>query len=199
MLIRGSRAEIAAFTLVVLTITACSPVWFLTRSDEIVLPLRLEDGLSQSVSFVPKFPRRRYGLFLRFDRTVSFEDMECLVGYLMVDNCPTATPVPVTLRWVVSMRDVIVVQGTAVPRFSNVGWADDFVEIMLGDFYPESETTYDVSTRVIGNGGRLADLRPKLLVLSYYNPLDKSIHVRPGSDLQPLPNFRIHPAAFGRG
>jgi hypothetical protein len=67
MLIRGSRAEIAVLTLVVLTITACSPVWFLTRSDEIVLPLRLEDGLSQSVSFVPKFPRRRYGLFLRFE------------------------------------------------------------------------------------------------------------------------------------
>jgi len=163
----------------------------------VALPLKLEDGLSQSVAFVPKFPGRRYGVFLRFARTVSFEDMQCLVGYLLADHCPAAAPVPVQLNWIVSIGDAIVVQGTAAPRFPNVGWANDFVEVMLGHFYPESGTTYDVSTRVIGNGGRLAGLRPKLLVLSYYNPLDKSIHVRPGSDPRALPNYSFHRTAEG--
>jgi hypothetical protein len=190
------RVRAGALTLLLLTIAACSPVWFLTRSDELALPLRLEDGLGQSVALVPKFPGRRYGVFLRFDRTVTFEEMQCLVGYLWVDKCPTP-PIPVQLNWMVSTDNAVVVQGTAAPRFSNVGWANDFVEVILGEFYPESGTMYQVSTRVIGNGGRLADLRPKLLVLSYYNALDKSIHVRPGSDSPSLPNYSFHRTAYG--
>jgi hypothetical protein len=34
--------------------------------------------------------------------------------------------------------------------------------------------------------------RPKLLVLSYYNPFDRSIHVGPRGDSAPLPNNRIN-------
>jgi len=178
--------------------TACSPVWFLTRSDEVVLPLKLEEGLSQSVALVAKFPGRRYRVYLRFDRTIPFDDIQCLVGYLLVDRCPNPPmPIPVQLTWTVSVGATVVVQGTAAPRFSNLAWADDYVEVLLGEFYPESGAVYQVSGRVTGNGGRLAELRPQLLVLSYYNPLDKSIHVSPGSDPPPVPNYSFHRTAYG--
>jgi len=87
MLVRRTRVRVGALSLLLLTMPACSPVWFLTRSDEVVLLLKLEEGLSQSVALVAKFPGRRYRVFLRFDRTVSFEDIQCLVGYLWVDKC----------------------------------------------------------------------------------------------------------------
>jgi len=167
-----------------LSVAACSPVWFLTRSDEVVLPLRLEAGATQTLAFTAKFPSRRYRLFLRFERAVPFDDLQCLVGYLRVEKCPTP-PIPVQLHWTVSTGETLVAQGSAAPRFSNVAWANDYVEVVLGEFYPESGAPYQVSTRVTGNGGRLAELRPKLVVLSYYNPLDKSIHV---SDPPLLPN-----------
>jgi hypothetical protein len=162
MLVRRTRVRVGALSLLLLTMPACSPVWFLTRSDEVVLPLKLEEGLSQSVALVAKFPGRRSRVFLRFDRTVSFEDIHCLVGYLWVDKCPTP-PIPVQLNWVVSIGETVVVQGTAAPRFPTLAWANDYVEVLLGEFYPESGTVYQVSTRVTGNGGRLAELSTKAI------------------------------------
>src|SRR5262245_65824352 len=88
MLVRRPRVRVGTLSLLLLTMTACSPVWFLTRSDEVVLPLKLEEGLSQSVALVAKFPGRRYRVYLRFDRTIPFDDIQCLVGYLLVDRCP---------------------------------------------------------------------------------------------------------------
>lgn len=190
--------RVGALSLLLLTMTACSPVWFLTRSDEVVLPLKLEEGLSQSVALVAKFPGHRYRVFLRFYRAIPFEDIQCLVGYLLVDRCPVPPiPIPVRLTWTVSVGTTVVVQGTAAPRFPNLAWANDYVEVLLGEFYPESGAVYEVSVRVTGNGGRLAELRPQLLVLSYYNPLDKSIHVSPGSDPRHAPNYSFHRTAYG--
>jgi len=187
MLIRRTPVRVGVLSVLLLSVAACSPVWFLTRSDEVVLPLSLEAGATQSLALTPKFPGRSYRLFLRFERTVPFEDLQCLVGYLWVDKCPTP-PIPVQLHWTVSTGETLVVQGSAAPRFSIAAWANDYVEVVLGEFYPEFGAPYQVSTRVTGNGGRLAELRPKLVVLSYHNPLDKSIHVSPGSDPPPLPN-----------
>ena len=92
----------------------------------------------------------------------------------------------------VSASDTVVVQGDAAPRFTGVAWADAFVEVILGEFYPEHAKTYSLSARVTGDGGRLGELRPKLLALSYYNPLDRSIHVGPGGNPQSPPNNRMN-------
>jgi hypothetical protein len=175
---------------------ACSPVWFLTKSDEVILPLRMDEDTAQSVSFTPKFPGRRYRAFLRFERTVPFEEVKCLVGDLFEDKC-LEPPVPVQFRWVVSAGESVAVEGNAVPRFRSLAWANDYVEVLLGEFYPESGRVYGLSAQVTGSGGRLTKLRPKLLVLSYYNPLDKSIHVSPGIDQPPMPNYSFHRTAHG--
>jgi len=180
---------------VFLATAACSPVWFLTRSDEVAILLSLEEKNVQSTSFTPKFPGHRYRVFLRFDRTVSFEEVKCLVGDLLEDRC-AVPPVPVQFQWMVSLGDAPVVQGNAAPRFARVAWTDAYVEVVLGEFYPEHAQLYTLAARVTGDGGRLRELRPKLLVLSYYNPLDRSIHVGPGGDPEPLPNNRINLTAL---
>ena len=176
-------------------LAACSPVWFLTRSDEVVLLLELEEKNIQSTSFSPKFPGHRYRVFLRFDRTVSFEEVKCLVGDLLEDRCQVP-PIEVQFQWRVSTGEALVVHGTAAPRFTGVAWTDAFVEVVLGEFYPERAKAYQLSARVTGDGGRLRELRPKLLVLSYYNPLDRSIHVGPGGDSESLPNNRMNLTAL---
>ena len=181
--------------LVLLTMGGCSPVWFLTRSDEVILPVRLEENGTQSVSFSAKFPGRRYRVYLRFDRTVPFEEVKCLVGDLGKNTCPEPE-VPVKISWAVSVGESVLVQGDAVPRFERLTWANDYVEVLLGEFYPEPEKVYRVFGRVTGDGSRWTPLRPKLLVLSYYNPLDKNIHVSP-SDAPSLPNYSFHRTAYG--
>src|SRR5437868_8250865 len=98
---RRVRFRWASASLLCLAMAACSPVWFLTRSDEVVLPLRLVEKSTQSTSFSPKFPGHRYRVFLRFDRTVSFEEVKCLVGDLLEDKC-TVPPVAVQFHWMVS-------------------------------------------------------------------------------------------------
>src|SRR5216117_3806177 len=124
------RAALGTAALLLLTMAACSPVWFLTRSDEVILALRLDEDTSQSVSFAPKFPGRRYRTFLRFDRTVPFEEVKCLVGDSFEDKCPEP-PVPVQFKWAVSTGESVVVEGNAVPRFRGIGWANDYVEVLL--------------------------------------------------------------------
>jgi len=193
---RWTKPALAAPALLLLATTACSPVWFLTRTDEVLIPLRLDDHKPQSVSFSPKFPGRRYAAFLRFDRTVSFEELQCLVGYLWEDKC-SEPPVPVRFRWAVSAGDSLVVEGNVAPRFPGVGWANEYVQVFLVDFYPESNRLYQVSVQVTGDGERLTQLRPRLWVLSYYNPLDRSIHVSPGGDQPSVPNYSLHRTAYG--
>jgi hypothetical protein len=182
------KAGLGTFTVLLLTMAACSPVWSLTRSDEIVLPLRLDESITQSVAFIAKFPGRRYRVFLRFDRTLPFEEIKCLVRDLLEDTCGEPA-LSVQFDWIVSVGESVVVQGNAVPRFRGLAWTDAYVEALLGEFHPESGKLYQLSVRVNGDGGRLSELRPKRLALSYYNPLDKSIHVSPGRDAQPLPNI----------
>jgi len=193
--LRRRLTSVATLAVPLLALTACSPVWFLTRSDEVALPLRMDEASPQTVSFVPKFPGRRYATFLRFDRAVSFEQLQCLVGYLWEDKCQEPA-VPVQFRWIVFADGLAVVEGNAAPRFSRVGWANDYVEVFLGEFYPESDRAYRASVEVTGQGGPLSKLRPKLLILSYYNPLDRSIHVGPGGDSEPPPNNRINLTAL---
>jgi hypothetical protein len=196
ILCRWLKAGLGTSALVLLTTAACSPVWFLTRSDEVVLPLTLEESVTQSVTFVAKFPGHRYRVFLRFDRTLPFEEIKCLVGGLLLDKC-TEPALLVQFNWTVSVDESVVVQGNAAPRFTSLAWANAYVETLLDEFYPESGKVYHLSASVTGSGGRLTELRPKLLVLSYYNPLDKSIHVSPGSDPSPLPNYSFHRTAYG--
>jgi hypothetical protein len=194
--LRWVQRALTAPALLVIASTACSPVWFLTRSDEMQIPLRLEDRNSQSVSFSPKFPGRRYVAFLRFDRTVSFEELRCLVGSLWEVKC-SEPPVPVRLSWAVSAGDSLVAQGNWAPRTQSVGWANDYVQVFLVDFYPEATRLYRVAVQVIGEGGPLTRLRPKLWVLSYYNPLDKSIHASPDGNQPGVPNYSLHRTAYG--
>src|SRR5438093_13261594 len=83
---------------VFLATAACSPVWFLTRSDEVAILLSLEEKNIQSTSFTPTLPSHRYRVFLRFDRTLAFQEGSYLVGDLLEDSCAVPA-VPAPFQW----------------------------------------------------------------------------------------------------